>query len=121
MQPDKTILFATNDRNLRSHLIPIMEEKGFLTTVLNQGRDVVLTVLDREIDLLILDLDLDGMSGLEIIPIIRKTRPRIPIIVISGDNSLETGGKILHYGIFYYLLKPINVDEISEVLDYVPN
>ena len=98
----------------------IVEEKGYFTTVLNQGSEVVLAVLDQDIDLIILDLDLEGMSGLEIIPIIKKTRPKIPIIVISGDNSIKTGGRILQYGIFYYLHKPINIKEISEVLEYVP-
>lgn len=121
MQADKTILVATSDLDVKNNLRSIVEEKGCFTMVLNRGSEVVLAVLEENIDLIILDLDLEGMSGLEVIPIIKKSRPKIPIIVISGDNSIETGSRVLQYGIFYYLHKPINVKEIKEVLEFVPN
>jgi DNA-binding NarL/FixJ family response regulator len=74
-------------------------------------------VLTQEVAYFILDFELANNSNLELINIIRRIRPRLPIIIFSEDNSEHTIGEIAELGIFYYALKPLNVEEIEKVVD----
>jgi len=115
----RLILVATNDAGVRESLLSILNHKNYFVTVLNRGSEVLLTVLENDIDLAIIDLELQGMSGREIIPIIRRTRPKVPIIAVSGDNSFETGKEIAQQGVWYYLPKPLNLTELDQLLSLV--
>jgi len=60
-----------------------------------------------------------GMSGLETIPLIKKVHPNLPIIVITADTSAQTERKIRAQGIFYYFVKPFNMEEMGQVVKSV--
>jgi DNA-binding NtrC family response regulator len=117
---NKTALIATNDVELKSKLLMLLEQKRWQTMSSSRGSEAILTVLEKDIQLIILDIELEGMSGVEIIPILKKSRPKIPIIVVSGDESVKTGSEVLQHGIFYYLFKPLNLTEVNDLLAFVP-
>ena len=77
----------------------------------------ILKILDQEIEFLILDMDFPQNSNMDLIDIIRRTRPRLPIIVLSEDNSLKTVRKFAQAGVFYCALKPVQVEEKEKVLE----
>ncbi|NIT59132.1 MAG: response regulator [Aliifodinibius sp.] len=114
-----TILVATDDLKLSECIADIIDEDQFCPIYLNRASEVLLRILDLRLDLLILDIDLSGMSGLEIIPIIKKIRPSVPLIVVSSDNTFETGQKVAKYGIWSFLLKPIDTDKLECFLNFV--
>ena len=84
--------------------------------VVEDTGDVVLSMLEGDVDLAILDLDMKGELGLKTIDIIKKSRAGIPLVVISGDPSITTGRRVMEKGVFYYLLKPLNKREVKEVI-----
>jgi len=43
-------------------------------------------------------------------------RPRLPVIVLSGDHSVEAGRQILQHGVFYYFLKPLDLEELDQIV-----
>ncbi|MFQ5707195.1 MAG: response regulator [bacterium] len=115
----KRVLIASDDLSASECISELLNEERFNPVYATQASHVLLNLLDMEFDLLILDLDLAGMNGLEMLPIIRRVRPNLPIIVITNDNSFETGRSIATQGIWLHLLKPINVDKLETFLNYM--
>lgn len=115
----KKILIASEDHATIECVSNIVDEEQFFPIYLKRASDVLIKVLDEDLDLLILDTELSGMPGLEIMPIIKKLRPNIPIIIISSDNSFEIGQQIAEFGIWSSLNKPIELDKLECFLNFV--
>ncbi|MBI1882778.1 MAG: sigma-54-dependent Fis family transcriptional regulator [Chlamydiae bacterium] len=71
-----------------------------------------------EADVVTLDICLPGMSGLEAIPEMKKSRPDLPIIVVSAVGDAPTGVKAIKLGAYDYIVKPFMKDEIQQILDH---
>lgn len=115
----KTILVASEDDSVTDCITAVLDEDEFSPIYVDRASEVLLEVLDVKLDLLILDIDLSGMSGLDFIRIIKKMRPKLPLIVISSDNSFETGKEVAKLGIELYLLKPIETDKLENFMNHV--
>lgn len=74
------------------------------------------TLREREVDAIVTDLSLPGVTGPEAVPLIKKASPRVPIITVTGDNSEELEGEIREKGIFYYFTKPFDGEDMKLVI-----
>lgn len=75
--------------------------------------DEALAVLDREqIDVVVLDVRMPGIDGIEATRMIRKAHPAIEVILLTGHASLEASMEGMTMGAFDYLLKPVSIDEL---------
>ncbi len=118
MPETKSILFAISDEGLKAQVSEVLN--GIATyslTWVGESGDLLLKILDKDIDLAIIDEDLAGMAGSKLIQIIKKSRPRIPLIIISSGNSKEELARVLEQGVFYFIIKPINGQELKEAVD----
>lgn len=113
----KQVVVATIDRNVEEIFFNGFANKNFDVAFLRKASDVLLTILEEDLDLLIIDLELSGISGIDLIPIIRKSRPRLPLIVISNDFNYQIRKMVAQEGVTYQLFKPVDVQELSEVLE----
>ena len=120
MPETKSILFASTDGNVKEQVFQALDgiETYSLVWVDNSG-DLLINTLDKEIDLAVIDENLDGMAISKLIEIVKKSRPRIPLIIISSDNSREELTRVLEHGIFYFIIKPINSTELKEAVESV--
>jgi len=82
------------------------------------GRQALDKMLDLKVDVLITDIAMPEMNGLELIRELRAIRPELKIIVLSGYNEFDYLKESMKYGIENYLLKPINVQELKETLRF---
>ena len=73
-------------------------------------------ILDHDIDLLILDLDLAGVMGIEILPVIRRLRPRLPVILITDDVNSRIRKMAAELGITYQAYKPMTAAETEAIV-----
>jgi DNA-binding NtrC family response regulator len=118
MPETKSILFAGSDEGMKEQVAKLLD--GIATyslTWVGESGDLLLKILDKDIDLAIIDEDLAGMAGSKLIQIIKKSRPRIPLIIISSGDSKEELAKVLEQGVFYFIIKPINGEELKEAVD----
>lgn len=76
--------------------------------------DLILALLENGFGMVIYDLDDAKMNGVKTIRIIRRIRPKIPVMVLSNDVSKELGGKILQEGVTHYIVKPVDSAEIKQ-------
>jgi CheY-like chemotaxis protein len=80
------------------------------------GEDIVRALASAKYDVLVLDLYMEGMDGLHVLPIVNTIDPELPVIVITGDTSIETERKVRSHNVYYYLNKPFTMNEIEEVI-----
>ena len=118
MPDTKSILSAISDRGVKGQVFEALNsvETYSLTWVGDCG-DLLLNTLDKEIDMVIIDENLDGMAISKLIEIIKKSRPRIPLIIISSGNSREELARVLEQGIFYFIMRPINGEELRRAVE----
>ena len=117
MPETKSILFAGSDEGMKEQVADVLN--GIATYSLSwvaESGDLLLKILDKDIDLAIIDEELSGMAGSKLIQIIKKSRPRIPLIIISSGNSKEELARVLEQGVFYFIIKPINGEELKEAV-----
>lgn len=83
---------------------------------------MALELLDSfDFDVLITDIEMPGMTGLELIEIVKENYPRIKIIILSGYSNFEYARTAIKYGVEDYILKPVLLSNLSEILMRVYN
>jgi len=110
------ILIATPEPSIKQQILDWLSAQGYRTAAVEWGGDALLAVAEDNVRLVIMDLSLQEPSGAKTVEILRKIRPRLPVIVLSGDHSIETGRQVLQHGVFYYLLKPLDLKELDQVV-----
>ena len=106
-----TVLFAEDDADLRHVLSRSLRQRGFTVLSAPDG-EVARGIFDRgACDLIVLDLHLPGLTGLEVIRHVRASErgSTVPIVVVSGSNSGGGERESIELGANLYMPKPINV------------
>jgi DNA-binding NtrC family response regulator len=118
-QSKKRILIIEDDDEMRSLLKDFVEEEGYEADSAEKGTYAFGKLITESFDLIITDIRMPGYSGLEILPELKKLRPRIPIIVITAFGSEEVYRKALSRGANAYLEKPIHFHKLKELIQEV--
>ena len=108
-----TVLVADDDASIRTIISESLGEEGFDVIAVESGSALWQHVEDGIGDVLVTDVVLPDVDGLELVPQIRQCRPQLPIIVISARNTLETAVRAAEAGAFEYLSKPFDLDELT--------
>ena len=87
----------------------------------HDGEAAMEMITDQNPDIVITDIRMPGLSGLEVIKKIKKEQPNIEFIVISGFKQFDYAKEALQYGVSNYLLKPINRKELNYTLTQIQN
>ena len=87
--------------------------------ILDNGEDAIDYIRNNTPDIVITDIRMPGISGLDLIRETRDISNKIQYIIISGYREFEYAREAMKYGIDHYVLKPINKDDLSEALDDV--
>lgn len=112
-----SILVASSAEETKREVMAFLLERGHRVKVVERGSEAILALFDEEPDLIVIDLELIEIPGLKTIELMKRLRPRIPLIVLSGDASMETGGRVLEKGVFSYFIKPLDLPFFGEVID----
>lgn len=94
-----------------------LSEKGFLVNACMTGKRAVSMVTEDDYDLVLLDMRLPDMDGMEILRFIRQNRPGISVIVMTGYSSVENAVQAMKTGAFDYLTKPFTETELVKTAD----
>src|SRR5262245_12122023 len=105
-----TILLADDDKAICTVLEQAVREQGFVIRVTENGKQLLNWVEAGEGDLVITDVLMPGLNGLDLLQKIKTTRPGMPVIVISAQNTLMTAVKANQLGATEYLPKPFDLN-----------
>jgi DNA-binding NtrC family response regulator len=111
----KQIVIGTLDNKIVDSLNQKFKGSDFHVHIVQKGLDILTTILDQKVDLLIIDVDLAGMMGVDILPIVKKLRPRLPVILITDDYNLRIRKIAAEIGVRYQAFKPISDTESNAI------
>ena len=110
------ILVVDDDQFMRKLLREELIKEGYDIQTVEAGSIAIKRILVENFDVLILDIHMAGITGQETISVVKRIRPHLPIIVITGDESSEMEREIRAQGVFYYFVKPFNMKKMKEVI-----
>jgi len=112
----KRILVVEDDEEMRSLLKDFIEAEGFETDSVSNGYDALGILIKKPFDLVVTDIRMPGLTGLDILPRIRKIQPGVSIIMITAFGSEEVRRRAYERGATLYLEKPIHFQELRELI-----
>ena len=110
------ILIADDDGAIRLVLEKKFNRSGFTTKSTDKGKTLLSWVENGEGDLIITDVVMQDSNGLDLLPLIQKKRPELPIIVMSGLNTIKTAIEASAGGAYEYFPKPFDLDKVLDVV-----
>ena len=113
------ILFADDECSLQELMRIELPRLGHEATVCPDGRTALAALERTAYDCVIVDLDMPGVGGLEVIGRVREISPDTETVIVTGKSSLETAVAAVRQGVFDYLTKPCKLAEIQGVLERV--
>jgi excisionase family DNA binding protein/PAS domain S-box-containing protein len=110
------IMIMDSDRSAVSELMECLCKEGYRVAIAEQTNRCFEKLMNEQFDVLILAVETWGIKGYELIPIIKRLNNFIPIIVTSADDSMDVATKVREQGVFYYAIKPLDMNEIKLVV-----
>jgi DNA-binding NtrC family response regulator len=110
------VLIVDDEEELVSALVERLELRGFEAHGFTDGASA-LDFLDGEAcDVVLLDVKMPGLGGLEVIRRIKAKRPRMEVILLTGHGSVKSVEEGMALGAFDYLMKPVKIDNLVRIL-----
>ena len=124
MQPSKSkkclkVLFADDEANLQELIASELPRMGHQVTVCPDGLTAVAALEKNTFDCIIVDLDMPGLNGIQVIEKTKVMSPQTEAIVLTGKSSMETAISALRLGAFDYLQKPCKLMDLRNLLQRV--
>ncbi len=114
-----SILFADDEESLQELMSMELPRMGHRVTVCPDGTTAINALGRDTFDCLLVDLDMPGMNGTEVIRRVKEVSPETEAIVLTGKESLETAVLALRYGACDYLTKPCRLVELQALLERI--
>ncbi len=108
------ILLVEDDRQALAMLESLLTRQGFKHLVLlDNGQQALDFLTEQDVAAVVLDLQLPGVSGIELLRLMTARKPYIPIIIVTGENQLEKAIECMKSGAADYLTKPIAINRLT--------
>jgi len=107
------ILIVDDDASHRQMLFAVLSEEGYQVTEASDGEQAVSEVEKKFYDLILMDIRMSRMGGIESLKQIKAISPGIPIIIMTAYASVNTAIDALKSGAYDYLTKPLDIDELK--------
>jgi two-component system KDP operon response regulator KdpE len=107
-----TVLIVDDERSIRLSLRTILSNLGFMIIEAARGEEAVALVRTAQFDVVLLDINMPGMGGVEVCRIMRKTSPFLPIVMLTVQGSEDHKVEALDAGADDYITKPFQLREL---------
>ena len=108
------ILIVDDEEDFVSTLAERLVLRGFQVEVALRGMDALRHVREDDFNVLILDVKMPGIGGLDLMAEIKQKHPDLPVVLLTGYGSEAEAQRGMAEGALEYLMKPIDVDELTE-------
>lgn len=111
-QTSYEVLIVDDEAEVRTALAGILEDDGYTIRFAENGEQCLQAVTDRVPALVLLDIWMEGMDGLEVLSRLKRRVPDLPVIMISGHGTIETAVQATQKGAYDFIEKPPSVDRL---------
>ncbi|HTY37121.1 MAG TPA: sigma-54 dependent transcriptional regulator [Bacteroidota bacterium] len=108
----KTILVVDDEKSVRDSLKMVLEFESYDVQFAENGQEALRQLGSAPVDLVLLDVKMAGMDGIEVLQRVREKNADLPVIMISGHGTIETAVEATKLGAFDFLPKPLDRDKL---------
>jgi DNA-binding NtrC family response regulator len=116
MEPSR-ILVVDDEMSVCKSVKKILEKSGHRVDMIQRGQDALDMVARDRYDVMVVDLKMPGMDGIEVLKNIREKHPEILVLIITGFATVDSAVEAMKLGAFDYIAKPFSPDELSIIVD----
>lgn len=110
---DKThVLILDDEKNYLLVLAALLDDAGYKVTSINDPENALAFLDESEVDVLITDMKMPKLSGLDVLEHVKENYPHIPVLVMTAFGSIESAVEVMKIGAFDYITKPFSNDEL---------
>ena len=106
------ILVVDDERNIRRSLEMILTGEGYEVICVPSGREAIETIKDDKPHVVLLDIVLPGMNGIEVLRSVRESNPDLSVIMISGHGTVQDAVMATKLGAYDFLEKPLSREKV---------
>ncbi len=117
MKEKPRILVVDDEESHRIMLRAVLQEEGYEVAEAADGPDAIRAVEQEPFDLILLDIRMTTMDGIETLTEIRKVSPFVPVLMMTAYASVKTAVEALKAGAFEYLTKPLDIEELKILIE----
>jgi len=117
--PQERILIVDDEKNIVSSLKEILADEGYDISVADDGLDALDIIQSDPPDLLLLDIWLPGMDGIEVLKTVKTYHPNIEVLIMSGHGTIDTAVKATKLGAYDFIEKPFSMDLLTQSVQSV--
>ena len=112
MNAMETVLIVDDEKNYPLILSAVLAEEGFKTSTANSGHKALEILEDIDIDLVLTDMKMPSMDGIELLGNIKEIDPDLPVIMMTAHGTVDKAVKAMQKGAYSYILKPFDNEQL---------
>jgi DNA-binding NtrC family response regulator len=116
-QHNLTVLVADDEIEFASTLVARLRLRNFQATMTNSGKATLAAIDQERPDVLVLDLKMPDLDGLEVLASLQEKYPTLAVIILTGHGSFEAGRKGMELGAYDYIMKPVDLNLLLEKIE----
>jgi DNA-binding NtrC family response regulator len=116
MEGNSRILIVDDDKGIRELLSSLVETEGFRALTAGDGEMALKMIRSEDPDLLLLDIVMPGMDGMEVLRQVKDIDRELPVVLITGYADVPGAVKAMKAGAYDYLPKPFNNQEVIRII-----
>ena len=107
------VLIVDDDPEMRALLLDVLKGEGFETAEAKDGAEAVLALRAKRFDIILMDKNMPGPSGLDLLPGLRRVCPNSPIIMMTAFGDVPSYMEAMEKGAVEFLFKPFRMEELK--------
>ena len=117
MTSEPKILIVDDEERFRTNLVKLLGVKGLVAMAVGSGREAVKEIRERPYDVILLDVKMPEMDGIQTLEEIKKINAALEVIILTGHASVDAAVEIMRLGGYEYLLKPYSTEELIDKIE----
>ncbi len=107
-----TVLIVDDEKNYPPIIAAVLEEEGFGTLTANSGMEALEVLYRSDVDLVVTDMKMPGMDGMQLLENIKQKDPHLPVVMMTAHGTVEKAVEAMQKGAYNYILKPFDNDRL---------
>jgi two-component system, OmpR family, response regulator len=108
------ILLVDDEVAFANNIAKLISKRGYDVVTVYNGESAIKAVEENEFDVIVLDLKMPGIDGLTTLKAIKKSQPKVEVIILTGHGSMDSGIDGIQLGAFDFIMKPVRFDDLHE-------
>jgi DNA-binding NtrC family response regulator len=119
MSKSVRILIVDDDAEMRALLLDVLQGEGYEAVEAKDGTEAVLALRTKRFDLILMDKNMPGPSGLDLLPGFRRVCPQSPIVMMTAFGDVPSYMEAMEKGAVEFLFKPFRMEELKAAIEKI--